>query len=462
MKSFTTISLVGLLFCLALSAAAQSPAIRPATVAEIRGGIDNTKGITPAGLSAIGVKIGDGTGALGRATIKIASQGGSEAEYNDISFGPNDNFVIGHTLTNFNGVQDRVFKAGYRANGEYSTVGDICAYMQIEHRFQQTGGAAETEYHFNWFPPDGSGVARRPWQCNISWGPGYDTAGRTMGYTTQSFKTHELRVGAAGDFETNFWLTFPENTAASNGSGKKTQTDLLLLGLDSGLDARLRVSAYGGARWGQFGFGNGGTLLNSNNIVALDVCSVSLASIPTFMIRRSSDIGATYANLLSISAYNSKPGFSFNGAVDPTGTGDTFAFNGTIHLTSDNPVGMGTGLTRAITIHDTDNNTPTIVIGRSGEGMALYAAQQFASGPNSTNYSMLFSNQVAKFHVGRADGNILLQINSVTLVAITSDKIRLTQPLQLASTFVAGAPAATGYLTVQDSAGTTYKLLVAP
>ena len=52
--------------------------------------------------------------------------------------------------------------------------------------------------------------------------------------------------------------------------------------------------------------------------------------------------------------------------------------------------------------------------------------------------------------------------NGADVFVVRSAAIVCIQPLKLANAFVGGAPAATGYVTVQDSSGTTYKLLCAP
>jgi len=59
-------------------------------------------------------------------------------------------------------------------------------------------------------------------------------------------------------------------------------------------------------------------------------------------------------------------------------------------------------------------------------------------------------------------GDIRAVCNSADVLVVRSAAIVCLQPLKLANAFVAGAPAATGYVTVQDAGGTTYKLLAAP
>lgn len=61
-----------------------------------------------------------------------------------------------------------------------------------------------------------------------------------------------------------------------------------------------------------------------------------------------------------------------------------------------------------------------------------------------------------------SSGDMRATCNGNDVFVVRSAAIVCLQPLKLANAFVAGAPAATGYVTVQDSNGTTYKLLAAP
>lgn len=51
-------------------------------------------------------------------------------------------------------------------------------------------------------------------------------------------------------------------------------------------------------------------------------------------------------------------------------------------------------------------------------------------------------------------------VNAATIAKALATRFEITQPLRLDNAYVAGAPAATGYVTLQDSAGVTYKVLV--
>lgn len=61
-----------------------------------------------------------------------------------------------------------------------------------------------------------------------------------------------------------------------------------------------------------------------------------------------------------------------------------------------------------------------------------------------------------------SSGDMRAVSNAADVLVVRSAAIVCLQPLKLANNFVAGAPAATGYVTVQDLSGTTYKLLAAP
>ena len=66
------------------------------------------------------------------------------------------------------------------------------------------------------------------------------------------------------------------------------------------------------------------------------------------------------------------------------------------------------------------------------------------------------SDNTGSSHIFRnyADSAVLTLDNTSSKVATFSG------PIKLANAYVAGAPAATGYVTIQDSNGTTYKVLV--
>ena len=58
-------------------------------------------------------------------------------------------------------------------------------------------------------------------------------------------------------------------------------------------------------------------------------------------------------------------------------------------------------------------------------------------------------------------GSLRFQSNGTTALTLdSSQRTILSGPLRLANAYAAGAPAATGYVTIQDSSGTTYKVLV--
>jgi hypothetical protein len=98
-----------------------------------------------------------------------------------------------------------------------------------------------------------------------------------------------------------------------------------------------------------------------------------------------------------------------------------------------NPVGNGTMLV-------TGGSNPVVIMAGSGGGIALNAA---SGGGN------LYGTD--------ANG-----IYTYTAITMTLGAIEMQQPLRVNNAFVAGAPAPTGYITIQDSNGTTYKVPVAP
>ncbi len=62
-----------------------------------------------------------------------------------------------------------------------------------------------------------------------------------------------------------------------------------------------------------------------------------------------------------------------------------------------------------------------------------------------------------------ATSNLLaVQCNSSVVAYFTPTRLQLQQPLRLENAYVATPQVSTGYVTMQDSSGTTYKVLVAP
>jgi hypothetical protein len=62
-------------------------------------------------------------------------------------------------------------------------------------------------------------------------------------------------------------------------------------------------------------------------------------------------------------------------------------------------------------------------------------------------------------YVARSDAGSIIDV-PLQLNRAAGTAVQLGRPLKLANAYVGGAPTATGYVTVQDSSGTTYKILV--
>jgi hypothetical protein len=81
------------------------------------------------------------------------------------------------------------------------------------------------------------------------------------------------------------------------------------------------------------------------------------------------------------------------------------------------------------------------------------------SGPNtaSINYA---PGVFFKISIPSADSFQVSTNNTTALTLDSSQRCILAGALRLNNAYVSGAPTATGYVTLQDSAGNTYKVLV--
>lgn len=218
----------------------------------------------------------------------------------------------------FEGVEDRVVRLGYRA-GENPAVGDVRGYWQFEQRFKN-GTAYDSEIHFSWFGPT-TGLMKRPWQANLSWGPGFSTDGQAEGQTTQAFDATQFRFGNLGGFDDKIVFEFPSD-----------QPDLYAWPKANSKDARIRVARVGGTEWLQMLAGGGGTLGGgANNLLSLDSVSATLGSNRGLNIRRSINGGSTFTNMLQIRSFETVPRFVFGEISDDGST--PFQFSGEIRNT---------------------------------------------------------------------------------------------------------------------------------
>jgi hypothetical protein len=109
-----------------------------------------------------------------------------------------------------------------------------------------------------------------------------------------------------------------------------------------------------------------------------------------------------------------------------------------------------------------------------GTDWSLYRVDQYSVGLNGTSggsilrfyESSVFKGQIGtsagSIYLDSTSGSIILRTNSGTtaLTLDSSQRCILAGALRLNNAYTAGAPTATGYVTLQDSAGNTYKVLV--
>jgi hypothetical protein len=179
----------------------------------------------------------------------------------------------------------------------------------------------------------------------------------------------------------------------------------------------------------------------------------------------------------------------------------TDSSNGKLQLTSHTTSAGGIGFGTDCTLYRSANNTLTVapgaaaivfdgggsgtggarILGSSGglsltsnTGHSLYLqtggviALTLDSSQNATFAGNVTAGAVNKTHSftggDTGAGTSIVQFkdgNGVTKVNVTGDgKLVLSGILRLGNTYVSGAPTATGYVTIQDASGNTYKVLV--
>jgi hypothetical protein len=136
-----------------------------------------------------------------------------------------------------------------------------------------------------------------------------------------------------------------------------------------------------------------------------------------------------------------------NGA-SPSGNG---AIQLATHTTSAGGIGFGT----ALSIYRSSDNS-AFVDAASGN------VQLVLSRAGTANLAVLSDGSNVYASAAQAGMGIILRTNGGTtaLTLDSSQRCILAGALRLNNAYTAGAPTATGYVTLQDSAGNTYKVLV--
>jgi len=118
---------------------------------------------------------------------------------------------------------------------------------------------------------------------------------------------------------------------------------------------------------------------------------------------------------------------------------------------------FGTNNTTALTLDSSQNATFAGKVVVSGTGIAMGGATNPAvQGVYTAGLSTYFlANSGGNVNLGNASNGSLVVINSSGDITMTSGAA-----LKLGNAYIAGAPTATGYVTIKDSAGVTYKVLV--
>ena len=132
-----------------------------------------------------------------------------------------------------------------------------------------------------------------------------------------------------------------------------------------------------------------------------------------------------------------------SGALLQVGTNTTAAAGGMIFGTDLNVYRSGT---RELTFLGASSSTFVFA------GTALGSTIALKLGDGTNNNQGIIESQ---------NGTLVFKLNATTALTLdTSQRCILSGALRLNNAYTVGAPIATGYLTLQDSAGTTYKVLV--
>ncbi len=138
------------------------------------------------------------------------------------------------------------------------------------------------------------------------------------------------------------------------------------------------------------------------------------------------------------------------------GTIDAGAFSNTIQLVGKNATVAGVWSLINSTASTTTGNGALVVTGGVGVGGAINSTS-ITCGTSSLSTGAVNVNTGLGFF--DATSNLLgVQANSVLVAYFTPTRLQLQQPLRLANAYVATPQTPTGYVTLQDSTGTTYKI----
>jgi hypothetical protein len=160
------------------------------------------------------------------------------------------------------------------------------------------------------------------------------------------------------------------------------------------------------------------------------------------------DVSLFRVDQFSLGLYNSQTTSLLKFYEGATNTGQVGTSSGNLYLDAigaKSVIVRTNGSTTALTLDSSQN--------ASFAGQRLKVnSNNFVYGDGAATY--LYSQGSLGFYFRNAADTTTLAILSNT------GTLTLGGPLKLANAYVAGAPAATGYVTIQDSSGTTYKVLV--
>ena len=340
-------------------------------------------------------------------------------------------------------IEDRITRFGYRC-GESPAAGDIRAYWQIEHRFQNAGDS-DTEVHFSWFGPDGS-TGVRPWQANISWGPGYATNGAPIGQITQAFAAKSLLFGTGG-FDDQIVMALSTN-----------EPDLYAWPKNANRDARIRVARYGGGDYLQMLAGGGGAYGGGvNNYLGLDSVSASLAANRGITFRRSYDSGATFSTLLNLIGNTAIPRLLFGPVTDDSSTENQFSGTVKSVVASSTTTGFTTG---GVIIAGTLGNVVRLDGGTVGGNPGIWFAGN-ATTPSASNATITGSTSNTILNVP-SGGTVRMRVANGDVFTCTSTAATFPSGVPVTiSTTTESTSTTTGALKVTGGVGVAKRLTAA-
>lgn len=161
----------------------------------------------------------------------------------------------------------------------------------------------------------------------------------------------------------------------------------------------------------------------------------------------------TYGSMTLTSAFGS-PIFDLTGPTGTLGTGPYLSLSNTTTSTS-----MRLTSTTLLFSNDTNLYRSAANVLKTDDTLSVAAAIWNANGGVAAP-SYTFAGDTQTGFYWRSSGNVGITCSGSDVLVVRTTAVVCLQPLKLNNNYVAGAPVASGYVTLQDGNGNTYKVLV--